>query len=97
MFLMKHYQNKTISSSEDQNTAARKWYGTFVILKLKRIWKDKWCEQRYGKNEDKNKKMQKVGDTVIGTHFIDLSSISSDGEKVEKVHHHIHNDYGHWS
>ena len=29
--------------------------------------------------------MHQVGDTVIGTHFIDLSSISSDGEKVKNV------------
>ena len=33
----------------------------------------------------RNKDLQKVGDTVIGTHFIDLSSISSDGEKVEEL------------
>ena len=31
------------------------------------------------------KRKDKVGDTVIGTHFIDLSSISSDGEKVEEL------------
>ena len=31
---MKYYQNKTISCSEDQDTAARKRYGIFVILKL---------------------------------------------------------------
>ena len=28
----------------------------------------------------------KVGDTVIGTHFIDLSTISHDGDKGEKEH-----------
>ena len=33
----------------------------------------------------KIKRKYKVGDTVIGTHFIDLSSISSDGEKVEEL------------
>ena len=55
-----------------------------VKKKYKQIYKK---IQTYKNKRNTNKYIiyKKVGDTVIGTHFIDLSSISSDGEKVKNL------------